>query len=166
MKECNVLEIQRLCALLGALDIVRFQLDADTAGLRANGDEQRNMAQSGAEIDQNIGCCERSEADETEDVARRGRLIRHYLGFSSSVSGERVFELKDFADQFIEIVIAHAVGLRDCFFGFRWRMDPTKQGIGSDSALNFFSKGSVERMIHGFEPEANFSRSAVELRLD
>jgi hypothetical protein len=51
MKKRNVLEIQRLCALLGTLDIVRLQLDADGAGLRANGDEQRNVAHPGAKVD-------------------------------------------------------------------------------------------------------------------
>ena len=67
------------------------------------------MAQPGTKVDENIGCRERSQADQTEDVARRGGLIKHLLETSVDVSVFGFFELKHSTDQLIQVVIANAV---------------------------------------------------------
>ena len=49
-----IMQVQPLCALAGAVDVGGFGLDANAAGLGANRDEQGNVAQAGAKINEHI----------------------------------------------------------------------------------------------------------------
>lgn len=92
--ERSLIQVQPLCALLGALNVGRLQLDPYAASVGTNRNQQGNMAQPGAKIDENIGCGEGGQVDQAEEVARRGGRIEHLLGIPRNVPGVGFFELK------------------------------------------------------------------------
>src|SRR5258708_1478901 len=127
LDEPDPVQIQRLCALPGAFDIGRLKFNPNARSAGTNRDKQGNMAQPGAKVDQNIAGSKRSQADQTEDMARRGGLIKHHLRLPLCVPVVRLFELQHSADQLIKIVIAHAAGGTSLRPDLRSRIDPLKQ---------------------------------------
>ena len=112
------------------------------------------MARPGAKIDENIGCGQRCQTDQTEDVARRGGLIKDHLLLPLDRSGARLFELKDSTDQLVEvvvIVIAHAFDWPGHIFNLRRGTGPPKQTVRPVSTLNFIANGLVEFKIHSLQ---------------
>ena len=63
----------------GGSDVSRLKLDADRARAGAGGDQQRNVTEARAEIDERIGSREPRCAEQREDMARGRGLIEDLL---------------------------------------------------------------------------------------
>jgi hypothetical protein len=101
-------QIQGAGAVAGALDIRGLKFDADAASAAANGSQQDDVTEAGAEIDQRVVFGERGSADEIKDMASRSRLIRDHFGIQLDKLGRWLMKLEYAGEQFVEIVIAAA----------------------------------------------------------
>ena len=144
------------------IDILRLRLRTLFRRKRVERDLDKELSFHLAhQIDENIARGKRSQADHVEDMPRRGGLIEDDLRLSRNLSIFRFFECKDSADQFIQVVIAHA-----CYSPNRLlHPNPPKQSISPGSALNLRSNRLVEFRIRSLQPDANASRAAIKLQL-
>jgi hypothetical protein len=106
--ERDPIQVQASYALPGAIHIGRLEFDSYAARFGTDRNKQRNMAKPGANIHEDVIRREPRKLHQPEDVARRSRLIKHRLGFPADVRVHRLFERKHPADQFIEMIVAHA----------------------------------------------------------
>lgn len=129
-----------------------------------NGNQQGNMAQPGAEVDQNIARCERSLADQREDKSRRRGLIKHHFRLFLGLPVFGLFKLKNAADQLVQVVISHSP--RELVALFGRRIDPSKQSFGRSPRTNLRSNRFEEISIQSFQPGTERSHPRIEFALN
>ena len=80
LNEARVVEVQGTSRSAGTFDIRGLKFDAGAGSAAANGSQQGDMTQAGAEIDEGIVFGKRDSAEKIKDMARRGGLISDHFG--------------------------------------------------------------------------------------
>ncbi|HEY6941485.1 hypothetical protein, partial [Dokdonella sp.] len=123
-----------------------MQLDADRARVRAQADQQRHVAKTGAEVDEHVVASERRAFEEIEHMARwRGLVEDHPFGERLRTIG--LVESKDAGDEVVPMIVA--VTTRDGTL-----RGESKQAFAAATALQVGAQRLEQAPIDGLETGA------------
>src|ERR1700744_2011766 len=103
--EGSAIECECRRRVLGALDIRGLALDADAACGRAYRDEQRNMPQARAQVDQQVVLVQRTQLQQIENTPCRRWLVEYHVLFERGDFTPWFGQLQHAADQRVAVVV-------------------------------------------------------------